>query len=72
MKRTDDLTEEQEWWSLTPAQRFRETEKLWSVYLAMGGCPDPEPDSQSPFHFPSLRSQRPRKRRKKNRKPPDR
>lgn len=29
--------EEQEWWSLTPVQRFRETEKLWVLYLARGG-----------------------------------
>jgi hypothetical protein len=40
-----------EWWSLTPAQRFVESQKLWSSFLALGGSLDPEPDSQSPFYF---------------------
>jgi hypothetical protein len=41
-----------EWWSLTPAQRFRESEKLWATFLALGGSLEPEPDWQSPFYFP--------------------
>ena len=39
----------EEWYLMTPAERWRETEKLWSFYLAMGGSLEPEPDSQSPF-----------------------
>ena len=38
-----------DWYRLTPAERWIETEKLWSFYLAAGGSLDPEPDSQSPF-----------------------
>ena len=38
-----------EWYRLTPAERWTETEKLWQVYLALGGSLDPEPDTQSPF-----------------------
>ena len=46
-----DLCDEQwlEWYRMTPAERWRETEKLWEFYLAMGGSLDAEPDSQSPF-----------------------
>ena len=43
------IDEDQEWLSLTPAQRFMETTKLWELYLALGGNLDPEPDPQSPF-----------------------
>lgn len=38
-----------EWYRLTPAERWAETEKLWQAYLEMGGMLDPEPDPQSPF-----------------------
>jgi hypothetical protein len=38
-----------EWYRLTPAERWRESEKLWQTYLALGGSLDPEPDTQSPF-----------------------
>ena len=49
------LNEEQtEWAKLTPQQRYIESCKLWSTYLALGGSLDPEPDSQSPFNFPEL------------------
>jgi hypothetical protein len=41
-----------EWYRLTPAQRWIETEKLWGVYLQLGGSLDPEPDTQSPFFDP--------------------
>src|SRR5262249_33846970 len=47
-----------EWWSLTPAQRFLESEKLWGSFLALGGSLDPEPDSQRPFYFEEAPSQR--------------
>lgn len=46
--------EDIEWWSLTPAQRLSESQKLWATYLALGGSLDPEPDTQSPFHFEKL------------------
>lgn len=38
-----------EWYSLTPMERFLESEKLWEIYLSLGGSLDPEPDTQSPF-----------------------
>ena len=38
-----------EWYRLTPVQRWLESEKLWQVYLTLGGSLDPEPDTQSPF-----------------------
>lgn len=38
-----------EWFRLTPQQRWQESEKLWEVYLSLGGSLDPEPDPQSPF-----------------------
>jgi hypothetical protein len=33
-----------EWYAMTPAQRFLESEKLWQHYLEMGGSLDEEPD----------------------------
>jgi hypothetical protein len=47
----EDLVDEEwaEWYRLTPAERWRETEKLWQTYLELGGSLDPEPDTQSPF-----------------------
>jgi hypothetical protein len=47
----DELVGEEwaEWYRLTPAQRWRETEKLFHSYLMLGGSLDPEPDTQSPF-----------------------
>ena len=38
-----------EWYRLTPQQRWEESQKLWSTYVALGGSLDPEPDTQSPF-----------------------
>lgn len=49
----------EEWYQLTPRERWRESRKLWEFYLAVGGSLDPEPDSQSPFD-PGLTSQPPR------------
>ena len=37
------------WYLLSPEERWRETEKLWQTYLALGGTLDPEPNTQSPF-----------------------
>ena len=42
-----------EWYRLTPAERWRESEKLWQMYLSLGGSLDPEPDTQSPFFDPN-------------------
>jgi len=47
-----------EWYQLTPVQRWLESQKLWQVYLALGGSLDPEPDTQSPFF--DARAPRPR------------
>lgn len=38
-----------DWYRLTPAERWLESERLWIAYLSMGGTLDPEPDTQSPF-----------------------
>lgn len=38
-----------DWYRLTPAERWRESQKLWLFYLSSGGSLDTEPDSQSPF-----------------------
>ena len=54
----DPADEWQEWFRLAPLDRWRESMKLWARYLALGGSLDPEPDSQSPFHFPELPSSR--------------
>jgi hypothetical protein len=49
--RAEDLVgpEWAEWFRLTPAERWRESLKLWQSFLALGGSLDPEPDTQSPF-----------------------
>ena len=39
-----------DWYTLSPAQRFSESQKLWEVFLLFGGSVEPEPDSQSPFN----------------------
>ena len=41
-----------EWLELTPIERFRQSEKLFAQYLAMGGSLDPDPDPTSPFDDP--------------------
>jgi hypothetical protein len=45
-----------EWYSLTPLERWRESAKLWEVYLSLGGSLDPEPDTQSLFFDPNAPS----------------
>ena len=45
-----------EWYRLSPVERWRESEKLWRVYLQFGGSLEPEPDTQSPFFDPSASS----------------
>jgi hypothetical protein len=39
-----------EWYCMSPKERWRETEKLWNIFLTLGGSLDPEPDTQSPFN----------------------
>jgi hypothetical protein len=38
-----------DWYSLTPLERWHESQKLWGHYLAVGGSLEPEPDTQRPF-----------------------
>lgn len=45
-----------EWYRLTPAERWAESEKLWAAYLMLGGSLDPEPDTESPFFDPEAPS----------------
>ena len=45
------IDEPEEWISLSPAERFEESAKLWKIYLSLGGSLDPQPDSQSPFYI---------------------
>jgi hypothetical protein len=40
------------WYRLTPQERWVASARLWADFLALGGSPDPEPDSQSPFYDP--------------------
>lgn len=49
--RSEDLVgpEWAEWYALSPAERLRESGKLWASFRALGGSLDPEPDTQSPF-----------------------
>ena len=51
--------EQAEWYRLTPVERWRESEKLWQLYLSLGGSLGPEPDTQSPFFDPTAPSARP-------------
>lgn len=48
-----------EWYRLSPAERWLESEKLWDTFLALGGSLDPEPDTQSPFFDPKAPRPRP-------------
>ena len=38
-----------DWYEMSPAERFVESQKLWEVFVSLGGECDPEPDTQSPF-----------------------
>ena len=40
-----------DWYRMSPAERFIESQKLWEVFALLGGDYDPEPDTQSPFHI---------------------
>jgi len=41
------------WYRLSPVKRWRESERLWEIYIKLGGSLDPEPDTQSPFFDPN-------------------
>ena len=41
---------------MTPIERFRQSEKLFAHYLAIGGSLDPDPDPTSPFYDPQASS----------------
>ncbi len=47
-----------DWYHLTPAERWGESERLWATYLTLEGSLDPEPDLQSPFYDPLAPSRR--------------
>ncbi len=40
-----------DWYEMSQAERFAESQKLWEVFVLLGGDYDPEPDTQSPFHI---------------------
>ena len=48
---TDDWLdpEWEDWYRLTPLERWEESQRLREFFLLMGGSLDAEPDSQSPF-----------------------
>jgi len=51
---TESSMEEAEvldWYKMSPTERFVESQKLWEVFVLLGGDYDPEPDTQSPFHI---------------------
>jgi hypothetical protein len=39
-----------DWYKISPAERFIESQKLWEAFVQLGGSHDPEPDTQSPFY----------------------
>jgi hypothetical protein len=39
-----------DWHLMSPAERFAESQKLWEVFILLGGNYEPEPDTQSPLH----------------------
>ena len=61
MIQPEDLVEGEwaDWYRLTPLERWHESQRLWEIYLGLGGSLDPEPDTQSPFHDGSQAGARP-------------
>ena len=39
-----------DWYEMTEAERFAQSQELWEIFVLLGGVYDPEPDTQSPFH----------------------
>ncbi len=51
---TENAMEEEEvldWYKMSAAERFVESQKLWEVFILFGGDYDPEFDTQSPFNI---------------------
>lgn len=48
----DSFIEEEvlDWYRMSQAERFTESQKLWEVFVLLKGSYDPEPDSQSHFY----------------------
>jgi hypothetical protein len=46
-----------DWYRLNPQERWRESMALWRTFIELGGTPDVEPDSQSPFGISPERSE---------------
>jgi len=40
-----------QWYKLTPAERFAQSQKLWEVFVLFGGSYDAGADTQSPFNI---------------------
>ena len=40
-----------EWYRMSPSERFKESQKLWEIFIILGGNYDPEPDTRSSFHI---------------------
>ena len=43
-------TEVLDWYKITEAERFAQSQLLWDIFELLGGSYDPEPDTQSPFN----------------------
>lgn len=58
MVRIEDICEPEwaAWYCLTPEERWVASGQMWAVFLSLGGSPDAEPDSQSPFDDADARS----------------
>ncbi|MEW6026355.1 MAG: hypothetical protein AB1599_03550 [Planctomycetota bacterium] len=50
LKETGMPEETLDWYRMSPVERFKESQKLWEVFVLLGGNYEPEPDTQSPFH----------------------
>lgn len=48
-----------EWYRLSPAERWLQSERLFESFVLLGGSLDPEPDTQSPFFDPRAPRTRP-------------
>ncbi len=46
----------EDWYRLTPAERWNQTDLLWQYFLSIGGSLDKEPDPESPFFDAGARS----------------
>jgi len=52
LSESDIINEEVfDWYTMSPIERFIESQKLWDNFILLGGSFDPEPDSQSPFYI---------------------